>query len=272
MLERTNCLLVNQGPEYGTHRDPSLCGVLERRGNAALFFEHYDRFVTKYFIYDNDSTDRSLEILNAHPRVTVRPLVLEGRSYSEAGLKQLRAMKFEESLLANWVTVCNIDEFFWHPDVLSYLEDMETEGVTLVKAEGYQMVSDHFPSSGEHLPATIKQGARFRKMDKIAFFKPAEVPDLGFSAGRHRSAPVGNVVRPKVEEVKLLHYKHLSLEYVLKRHSELNKRRRVRDVKKNYGYHYSEDVTLDRHALYKQDAINVVDLFTNAYSRPLKGS
>lgn len=231
-----------------------------------FFFEHYDRFISKYFIYDNDSTDRSLEILNAHPRVTVRPLVLEGRSYTEAGLKHLRAMKFEESQLANWVTICNIDEFFWHPDLLGYLEDMETEGVTVIKSEGYQMISDQFPASGDHLPATIKQGARFERMDKIAFFKPAEVPDLGFSVGRHNSVPVGNVVRPKEEQVKLLHYKHLSLNYVLERHRELNSRRRSVDIEKSYGHHYSDKVTLERHAGYKRDALNVVDLFTNEYS------
>ena len=41
-----------------------------------FFFRHYDRFVQRYVVYDNASTDHSLEILHANPKVEVRRAIL----------------------------------------------------------------------------------------------------------------------------------------------------------------------------------------------------
>ena len=38
-----------------------------------FFFRHYDPIVDRYIVYDDGSTDRTLEMLAAHPRVEVRP-------------------------------------------------------------------------------------------------------------------------------------------------------------------------------------------------------
>lgn len=40
-----------------------------------FFFRHYDSLVDRYVIYDDGSTDRTLEMLGAHDRVEVRPFV-----------------------------------------------------------------------------------------------------------------------------------------------------------------------------------------------------
>ena len=36
------------------------------------FFRHYDRWVDRYFVHDDGSTDGTLEILRSHPKVVVR--------------------------------------------------------------------------------------------------------------------------------------------------------------------------------------------------------
>ena len=43
-----------------------------------FFFQHYDRFVQRYVVYDDGSTDRSLDILHANPKVEVRTAALSG--------------------------------------------------------------------------------------------------------------------------------------------------------------------------------------------------
>ena len=37
-----------------------------------FFFNHYDTWVDRYYIHDDGSTDGSLDILHAHPKVEVR--------------------------------------------------------------------------------------------------------------------------------------------------------------------------------------------------------
>ena len=41
------------------------------------FFRHYDALVDRYFIFDNASSDRSREMLEAHPRVTLERIVFD---------------------------------------------------------------------------------------------------------------------------------------------------------------------------------------------------
>jgi len=40
-----------------------------------LFFRNYDPWVDQYFIYDDGSTDGSIETLKAHPKVEMRRMI-----------------------------------------------------------------------------------------------------------------------------------------------------------------------------------------------------
>jgi Glycosyl transferase family 2 len=57
----------------------ALCWNEERL--LPFFFQHYNPIVSRYFIYDHDSTDRSRQILKAHPNVTLRQFEVCGDSY-----------------------------------------------------------------------------------------------------------------------------------------------------------------------------------------------
>ena len=39
-----------------------------------FFFRHYDPLVQRYVVFDDGSTDGSLDFLRAHPKVEVRPM------------------------------------------------------------------------------------------------------------------------------------------------------------------------------------------------------
>ena len=219
-----------------------------------FFFRYYDRFVDQYFIYDNGSDDGSLELLQAHPRVTVETVEYFGESLIEAAFQRVNQLWWPSRGIADWVLVCNVDEFFWHPNLRRYLKSCQSSGINYLQAEGYQMVSDEFPPCDAELTQTIRRGARCEFMDKPAFFNPDEIEDFGFGIARHTCSPVGNVVRPERNEIMLLHYKHLGLHYVLQRHAELNSRLKARDFEKTYGYHYSDEVTRQHHDEYVSTA------------------
>ncbi len=225
-----------------------------------FFFRQYDPIVSRYFIYDDGSDDGSLQLLLAHPKVTVMPFELGGDSIIESAFARVNSLWWPSRNQADWVLVCNVDEFFWHKDLPGYLQDCTTNGTTFLQAEGYQMISETFPPSGMDLTQFARSGARFKNMDKPAFFNPNEITDSGFGIARHSCMPVGNVVRPEKDEILLLHYKHLGVDYVFKRHEELRQRLRAGDRARNFGHHYSPETTRQRHDSYLEAAQELFSL------------
>ena len=136
-----------------------------------FFFRYYDGFIDDYYMHDNESDDGSLAILAAHPRVTVLPLVLEGESCAEAAFAQVNEFWWPSRRQADWVAVCNVDEFFWHQDMRRYLEHCRALRVTYLLATGYQMVADRFPRPGDNLPESIRHGARFTNYGQARLFQ-----------------------------------------------------------------------------------------------------
>ena len=224
-----------------------------------FFFRYYDSIVDHYYIHDNQSSDRSLEILSEHPRVTIFPLVLEGDSVCQAAFEQVNSFWHCSRGKADWVAVCNVDEFFWHPAGLHwYLRACKKEGITYLPSKGYEMVSDTFPAPSDLLTRTIRFGARNTVYDKPSFFNPDEITHSGFEMARHGASPEGNVVEPEKSEVLMLHYKHLGLEYLTARHAELNARLREKDRERTLGYHYDPEITLKRFEEFRTNAEEVV--------------
>jgi hypothetical protein len=209
-----------------------------------FFFKYYDPIVDHYFIHDNQSSDHSLEILASHPRVTVLPLVLEGNSICEAAFQQINSLWEISRGQADWVTVCNIDELFWHVDLRWYLKRCKKTGITFLPSIGYQMVSDRFPEPEENLALTVRNGTRDPAYDKPSFFNPSAITNSGFAMARHTATPEGHIVYPEHNEILLLHYKYLGLDYVTARHAELNARRREMDIQNRLGFQYDPDYTV----------------------------
>ena len=211
-----------------------------------FFFEHYDRFVDRYFIRDNCSDDGSLDILAAHPRVEIMELQLEGDSLCQAAFEQVNEFWKPSVGAADWVAVCNIDEFFWHPDLPWYLAACKRRGITHIPSSGWEMFSEEFPVAGEHLPQTRRLGLRFPHMDKPSFFNPDAITDSGFAMARHSAEPQGRVIQPAETEMQLLHYKHLGHDYTVARQAELGARMRELDREKKWGFQYEPELVLQR--------------------------
>jgi glycosyltransferase involved in cell wall biosynthesis len=207
-----------------------------------FFFQHYDGIVDRYVFYDDGSTDRTLEILNKHPKVEVRSLPrLATDSYVLAAKGVHNSCWKESRGVADWVIFTAVDEFLYHPFLLSYIKLCDWRGVTAIPALGYQMISDFFPKLEEKLTRQIQFGAPYFFMNKLSLFKPDQIENSGFEEGRHKAKPTGNVVYPKVDRMLILHYKYLSFDHTLKRHQELNEKLGRYDKKQNWGIQYSWD-------------------------------
>jgi hypothetical protein len=206
------------------------------------FFRHYDSIVDRYFIIDNDSKDESLKILRKHPKVILKSTKINGSSFVLGALSIYNQLWKISRGSADWVIVCNIDEFLYHNiNIWNYLEESQSRGETIITPEGYEMVSDFFPKDNHPLTEQIRKGVRNRKFDKPQLFKPDSIQEINFAPGRHTAEPQGAIQYPVKSEVKLLHYKHLGKDYYLNRQSELALGLRSDDLVRKFGIHYLWD-------------------------------
>jgi hypothetical protein len=204
-----------------------------------FFFRHYDQWVDRYVIYDDGSSDATLEILHAHPRVEVRPLnrsipdslVLSAQAIHDSCWKESRGN-------ADWVIIADIDEHLYHRDLAAYLADCRQRGVTAVPAVGYEMISETFPRGEQRLCDLVRKGAPSAIMSKMLIFDPNRLAETGFGVGRHSARPRGKVRYPKENGLLNLHFKSLGLDYITARYRLLATRCGTHDRANKWGNHY----------------------------------
>lgn len=206
-----------------------------------FMFRHYDRLVQRYVVFDDGSTDASLDILRSNPKVDLRPMPTysDPESRVASGLAVLDSCWHESRGLADWVIVTDIDEHLWHRDLDAYLCRQKNDGVTIIPALGFQMLSDHFPGRDCLLTETVTTGAPSPVMNKMNIFSPDDIEATHFTVGRHSASPQGNVVAPARDELLLLHYKFLNFERTYQRLKQSLTRQRAKDLALKWGVQYS---------------------------------
>jgi hypothetical protein len=191
------------------------------------------------------STDSSDEIYKRYPKVTV----IKWNSNNEINERNYLNIKNNGYKLsrednADWVIVCDTDEFLYHPRLLEKLEHYKNEGITVPKIDGHDMVSESFPEyDGELITKKIKTGSEvYPPFCKNIVFNPKI--DAKFGIGGH-SFQSNNTINSSSPELKLLHYKFLGVEYVekiyksrMERLSEFNKQHKFGEHYLNVPYDY----------------------------------
>ena len=227
-----------------------------------FFFRHYDSIVERYVIYDDGSTDGSLDLLAAHPRVDVRRFVwTHPDSFVLSELDHYNEIWKECRETADWVLLVDLDEHLHATDFGGLLKAYRSQGISVVPTLGFEMVTDHFPSPDETLAQTRRLGVPSPAMSKLAAFNPRAVDQLNHAPGGHSSKPTGRLVAPPRDSVRLLHYKYLGLDYLRSRDGALRARLGPLDRASGWARHWEEtpeqaSASLQR---YRSEAIDVID-------------
>lgn len=191
-----------------------------------FFLRHYDPIADEIYMFDNGSTDRSLEIAKTNKKVVVDFFDTQNKIKNNEYLRIKN--NFFKTLDADWFIVVDMDEFVYHPDLCAYLTECERIGVTIPKTKGYNMLGAEVPQDDGvtpliHLlkegvstdvePHLWKLGADFMgTYSKKAIFHRS-VTEINYRPGCHESRPVGAVRYSENADVLLLHYKWLSRDY-----------------------------------------------------------
>ncbi|MGH7981978.1 MAG: glycosyltransferase family 2 protein [Candidatus Udaeobacter sp.] len=210
------------------------------RDMLPFFFLHYDKLVQRYIIYDDASTDNSQEILRLNPKVELRPMPYSDPESRISSARALQETCWRESRgTADWVIITDIDEQLYHPDMYQYLAQCRAQGVTIIPALGYQMLSEQFPKQKTLLCQLLTRGACDAVYSKLNIFSPNEIESVNYGPGRHSAAPTGRVILPARDELLLLHYCYLDFERVRKRYAQFLTRQRNNDIAMGHGAQYS---------------------------------
>jgi len=121
----------------------------------------------------------------------------------------------------------------------SYLAQCRAQGITIIPALGYQMLSHQFPEHKTLLCNSLSRGACDSLYSKLNIFSPNEIDATNYTPGRHTAAPTGRVISPARDEVLLLHYHYLDFERVRKRYQVLATRHSEADSAMGWGSQYS---------------------------------
>jgi hypothetical protein len=212
--------------------------------------DYYSSFCEEIYIHDNMSTDSSDEIYKKYPKVTVIKWSSDNQinEMNYINLKNNEYKNYSRNKDVDWVIVCDCDEFLYHPNLLTVLQDYKEKGITVPRISGHDMVSESFPIyDGELITKKIKIGSeRYQPMCKNIIFNPDI--DVSFGVGAH-SFTSPNGVFSQDEDLKLLHYKFLGKDYVktlyvsrAKRLSDFNKQNKFGDHYFNLPFKYMDEL------------------------------
>lgn len=207
-----------------------------------FFFRHYEPWVDCFFILDDHSTDGTREYLQARPDVVLGNLErIDPHSWVRSA-QHIYNTAWKQSIgEAEWVVVTDIDEHLHHPTIRDYLPDLLVQGVTVVPALGYQMITEDFPSPDSVLWRDYRLGVPWAKMSKVGIFRPHRIRETNYTVGRHKAQFEGEIFLPERDEVVNLHYKYLGIDYTQMRHKALASGLRPVDRAKGWGAQYDWD-------------------------------
>lgn len=183
------------------------------------FLAHYEPFVDEFYVYDKGSTDSTRQRLARCPKVTLVPTA-GGREYDEGRNLRIKNHAWKASAgRADFVVVCDMDEFLYHPHLDVLLALMKAHGYTVLKPHGYQMAAERLPEfDGTPITTLVTSGMDVAShYSKTMLFDPNWVAEIHFSPGGHCSRPNGRVKTFHSSHAKLLHYKYVDRGEILRK-------------------------------------------------------
>ncbi len=207
-------------------------------GMLPHFLRHYTSFCDRIFVYDNFSSDGSAAICSSFKNVTLRQYDSGNQIRDDLYLAIKNSVWKQSRGKADWVIVCDVDEFLYATGLRGQLEQLHLSEDTLVRCKGFNMVSQHYPLTNDSIFDTIQEGVPSSSFNKVLLFRPDQIDEINFGPGAHTCYPIGSIRYSKLD-FKLLHYKYLSLERHLQRYRSMAARLSEYNKKFSFGFHYA---------------------------------
>ena len=219
--------------------------------------DYYSKFCEKIFVYDNCSDDETASICGFYSMVEV--VKWKGdNGMNEAVQSRLKSEMYRQKSRnqgVDWVIVIDCDEFLYHSNLLGKLQELKDKNIDVPLVKGYDMFSEKFPKYKKSIVDQIKVGSENHFLNKNIIFNPDK--DIYYGIGAH-TMNASNCIFSNDFELKLLHYKFLSLEYVIDRYETLKNRQSEYNKSQQFNTHYSIESAKKRHEELRITSVTVV--------------
>ena len=222
--------------------------------------KHYD-YVTKIFIYDNCSSDNSVDIALKDSRCEIIYYSSKFCDKTNQDIKNNCWKQYRKS--CHYCIVCDADEFLYHSSGIFNLLLLAKKNNILysyLDITGINMVSsDTEFTDNEYLYKQINTGYIDKNYSKNIIFCPFLIKEINYSPGSHSFRPESYsnkfIIGPKCI---LLHFKYIGgIERLKLRQLDYSGRLSKKNIMNNQGLHYL-------------DINSIEDAYTRAINRSVK--
>jgi glycosyltransferase involved in cell wall biosynthesis len=211
-----------------------------------LTINHYKTFADHIYVLDNESDDGSEEL--AEDMVTFLPYITNGLIDDLTRVeKRVRAVEENEKTIetrADWVINCDVDEIIFAPNLRNLLEQYLSDGVTVPKVLGTEMVSYDEPVPWVSLIDQYRLGYPIKHFNKRVIYRsafPMAYPPGGHPTESHpnwkRMISTPGFKENPVGGILLLHFKWIG-NRAIERAKVSAPRRSQRDKEHGLASHY----------------------------------
>ena len=201
---------------------------------APFIVDYWKKVARHVYVFDNGSTDGSIEYLSSFDWITVE-------HYESDGINDLIYLKIKNNCWkgsdADWVWVSDFDEILYSDNFQEELDFLDENGYTIVKPNWINCVSKtNVPEyqEGKLLHELIDGGVYGGP--KNIFFKPSEIKEINYGPGAHFCQPTGNV--KLANKLNVIHFTNLGVEYILNRNHLYRDRLSKVNKSMGFGIHY----------------------------------
>lgn len=207
--------------------------------------------VDRLFVWDNGSTDGTIEALKAYDFVTIIPFASEGGYNDEYLLTTVRNLGWKRMSkdVADWVIVSDFDEVPYFigrndkkdpsfkvsnyedfPDFdgetfRDWLEFLDDEKVSIVRTRMHQLIRKDFPEYKPELMHTYEGGRYYdenHRFDKTLLFNCKKVEETNYQLGAHDAQFIARgLFMEYPSEYCMFHLKYLGEDYVINKSKRL---------------------------------------------------
>lgn len=225
------------------------------------YFLSYYSFVDKIIIFDNFSSDNSIEIMKQFSNVEYCYYNTKEKIRDDVYLDIKNNLWKHYKNQCDWVIIVDIDEIIYHPlGIPNYLLSVPSD-VGILQCNGFEMICPNIlKATGETIFEKCSKGVPLTQLNKCSIINPKKVKEINYLAGCHACNPIVSGKTLKEPSFKLLHYKFVyPLQFLIQRYKLMSLRLSDENKKNSWGFHYNNiDKMVQKYKNLIQQSIQVI--------------